>query len=153
MTGAFSADWLRPMAETLARLGTERAWLVHGMGLDELTLAGPSEVVELKDGTLRAFQVTPGDAGLPTAPPEALRGGEPAENAAALQALLEGAPGPYRDCVLLNAAAALIVAGRAGTLREGVALAARSIDAGAALDVLRKLRAAATPPPPETPDS
>ena len=152
MTGAFSADWLRPMAETLARLGTERAWLVHGMGLDELTLAGPSQVVELKDGALTAFEVTPEEAGLARAPVEALKGGDPAENAAALLALLEGAPGAYRDCVLLNAAAALIVAGRAQTLRDGVALAARSLDGGAALDVLRRLRAAATPPPPETPD-
>jgi anthranilate phosphoribosyltransferase len=152
MTGAFGADWLRPMAETLARLGTERAWLVHGMGLDELTLAGPSQVVELKDGALTTFEVTPEEAGLPRAPVEALKGGDPAENAAALLALLEGAPGAYRDCVLLNAAAALIVAGRAQTLRDGVALAARSLDGGAALDVLRRLRAAATPPPPETPD-
>ncbi|MFM2150453.1 MAG: anthranilate phosphoribosyltransferase [Pseudomonadota bacterium] len=152
MTGAFSADWLRPMAETLARLGTERAWLVHGLGLDELTLAGPSQVVELKDGELSSFEVTPEDAGLPRAPVEALKGGDPAENAAALLALLEGAPGAYRDCVLLNAAAALIVAGRAQTLRDGVALAARSLDGGAALDVLRRLRVAATPPPPETPD-
>jgi anthranilate phosphoribosyltransferase len=153
MTGAFSADWLRPMAETLARLGTERAWLVHGMGLDELTLAGPSQVVELAAGTFRAFEVTPEDAGLARAPAEALKGGEPAENAAALLALLEGAPGAYRDCVLLNAAAALIVAGRAQTLPEGVALAARSVDTGAAMGVLRKLRTAAAPPPPETPDT
>jgi anthranilate phosphoribosyltransferase len=152
MTGAFSAQWLRPMAETLARLGTERAWLVHGMGLDELTLAGPSQVVELKDGAFREFQVTPEEAGLSPAPPEALRGGEPAENAAALLALLEGAQGAYRDCVLLNAAAALIVAGRAETLRDGAAMAARSLDAGAALDVLRKLRAAAAPPPAAQPD-
>jgi anthranilate phosphoribosyltransferase len=152
MTGAFSAEWLRPMAETLARLGTERAWLVHGQGLDELTLAGPSQVVELKDGAIRAFEVTPEEAGLPRAPAEALKGGEPAENAAALTALLEGAPGAYRDCVLLNAAAALIVAGRAGSLRDGVALAARSLDDGAALEVLRRLRAAAAPPPPETPE-
>ena len=153
MTGAFSADWLRPMAETLARLGTERAWLVHGMGLDELTLAGPSQVVELAAGSFRAFEVTPEDAGLARAPAEALKGGEPAENAAALLALLEGAPGAYRDCVLLNAAAALIVAGLAQTLPEGVALAARSVDTGAAMGVLRKLRAAAAPPSPETPDT
>jgi anthranilate phosphoribosyltransferase len=149
MTGAFSAEWLRPMAETLARLGTERAWLVHGMGLDEITLAGPTQVVELKDGALRQFELTPEDAGLPRAPTEALRGGTPEENAAALNALLEGAPGPYRDCVLLNAAAALIVAGRAENLRDGVAVASRSLDAGAALDVLRKLRTAAAPLPPE----
>jgi anthranilate phosphoribosyltransferase len=102
-------------------------------------------VVELSAGGIREFQVTPEEAGLPSAPAEALRGGEPAENAVALQALLEGTPGPYRDCVLLNAAAALIVAGRAASLREGVSLAARSLDAGAALDVLRKLRAASAP--------
>ncbi len=143
MTGAFSAEWLRPMAETLARLGTERAWLVHGMGLDELTLAGPSQVVELHQGGLRSFEVTPEDAGLPRAPATALRGGEPAENAAALLALLEGAPGPYRDCVLLNAAASLIVAGRADTLKAGVERAAESINSGAARGVLDKLRAAA----------
>jgi anthranilate phosphoribosyltransferase len=153
MTGAFSPQWLRPMAETLARLGTEHAWLVHGQGLDELTLAGPSQVVELKDGSYREFQVTPEDAGLPRASSEALRGGEPAENAAALLALLEGAPGPYRDCVVLNAAAALIVAGRATTLREGAAMAARSLDAGAALDVLRKLRATAAPTPVAPPET
>jgi len=151
MTGAFAPEWLRPMAETLARLGTERAWLVHGMGLDELTLAGPSQVVELRDGTLREFQVSPEDAGLPRAPTEALRGGDPAENAAALLDLLKGATGPYRDCVLLNAAAGLVVAGRADDIRAAVPLAAASIDGGAALAVLDRLRAAATPvPSPET---
>ncbi|MBR0678671.1 anthranilate phosphoribosyltransferase, partial [Roseomonas alkaliterrae] len=110
MTGAFAPEWLRPMAEALARLGSERAWLVHGQGLDELTLAGESQVVSLEaDGSIREFTVTPEDAGLPRAPTEALRGGDPAANAAALEALLQGAAGPYRDVVLLNAAAALIV--------------------------------------------
>ncbi|WP_198377190.1 anthranilate phosphoribosyltransferase, partial [Neoroseomonas rubea] len=108
MTGAFAPEWLRPMAQALARLGTERAWLVHGQGLDELTLAGESQVVSLEaDGSLREFTVTPEDAGLPRAPAEALKGGDPAQNAAALEALLRGAPGAYRDVVLLNAAAAL----------------------------------------------
>jgi anthranilate phosphoribosyltransferase len=144
MTGAFHPAWLRPMAETLARLGTERAWLVHGQGLDELALSGPSQVVELKDGQLREFTVTPADAGLPGAPPEAIRGGDPAENAAALLALLEGAPGPYRDIVVLNAAAALIVANRAATLRDAAALAASSIDSGAAMLALTRLRQATT---------
>jgi anthranilate phosphoribosyltransferase len=145
MTGAFAAAWLRPMAETLARLGTEQAWLVHGQGLDELALSGPSQVVALEGGSLREFTVTPEEAGLRPAPPEALRGGDPAENAAALTALLQGTHGPYRDCVLLNAAAALIVAGRAGGLREGAALAARSVDGGAALAVLDRMRAATAP--------
>ncbi|MBR0650986.1 anthranilate phosphoribosyltransferase [Roseomonas terrae] len=147
MTGAFAPEWLRPMAETLARLGTERAWLVHGQGLDELTLAGESQVVSLDaDGSIREFTVTPEDAGLPRAPTEAVKGGDPAHNAAALEALLNGAPGPYRDVVLLNAAAALIVAGRAGDLRDGAAIAARTIDEGAALGVLTRLRAACRPP-------
>jgi len=147
MTGAFAPEWLRPMAETLGRLGTERAWLVHGQGLDELTLAGPSQVVELRDGQLREFQVTPEQAGLPRAPTSALKGGDPAENAAALTALLDGAPGAYRDCVLLNAGAALVVAGRVEDIGAGAALAAAAIDRGAARAVLDKLRLAAAPPP------
>ena len=146
MTGAFAPEWLRPMAEALGRLGTERAWLVHGQGLDELTLAGESQVVSLEaDGSLREFTVSPEDAGLPRAPASALRGGDPAENAIALEALLKGEPGAYRDVVLLNAAAALIVADRAGDLREGAAIAARAIDDGAALGVLTRLRAACPP--------
>jgi anthranilate phosphoribosyltransferase len=146
MTGAFAPEWLRPMAEALARLGTERAWLVHGQGLDELTLAGESQVVSLEaDGSLREFTVTPEDAGLPRAPAAALKGGDPAENAVALEALLNGAPGPYRDVVLLNAAASLVVAGRAADLRQGAALAARAIDDGAALGVLTRLRAHCPP--------
>ena len=146
MTGTFAPHWLRPMAEALARLGTERAWLVHGQGLDELTLAGESEVVEVKDGEIRAFTVTPEEAGLPRAPAAALKGGDPAENAAALEQLFAGAPGAYRDCVLLNAAAGLIVAGRAATLAEGAALARTAIDSGAAAAVLQRLRAATRPP-------
>ncbi len=146
MTGAFAPEWLRPMAETLARLGTERAWLVHGQGLDELTLAGESQVVSLEaDGAIREFTVAPEDAGLARAPTEAVKGGDPAYNAAALEALLNGTPGPYRDVVLLNAAAALIVAGRAADLREGAAIAAQSIDTGAAQGVLTRLRAACPP--------
>jgi anthranilate phosphoribosyltransferase len=93
LTGAFSPDWLRPMAEALARLGTERAWVVHGQGLDEIALSGETQVVELADGELRAFTVSPEEAGLRRAPPEAVKGGDPAENAAALVALLGGAPG------------------------------------------------------------
>jgi anthranilate phosphoribosyltransferase len=148
MTGAFAPHWLRPMAEALARLGTERAWLVHGMGLDELTLEGPSRVVELADGAIREFEIAPEDAGLPRAPAAALKGGDPAENAAALAALLAGEPGPYRDCVLLNAAAGLIVAGRAASLREGAAMAAEAIDSGRAAATLDRLRAATRPPEP-----
>ncbi len=145
LTGAYSAEWLRPMAETLARLGTERAWLVHGQGLDEIALSGPTQVVELNDGAIREFSITPEDAGLERAPFEAIRGGEPAENAVALTALLQGAPGAYRDIVLLNAAAALVVAGRAADLRAGVARAAQSINSGAAAAVLARLKEASLP--------
>ena len=140
LTGVFAPEWARPMAEALGRLGTERAWIVHGQGLDELTVAGENEVVALEDGTVRSFTVTPEDAGLPPAPITALRGGDAALNAAALLALLQGAAGPYRDTVLLNAAGALIVAGRAAELREGVGMAARSLDSGAALAVLEAMR-------------
>ena len=147
MTGAYATRWLRPMAETLARTGTEHAWLVHGQGLDELTLAGPSDVVEVKDGSIREFTITPEDAGLSRAPTEALLGGTPAENAVALLALLRGTHGAYRDCVLLNAAAALVVAGAETDLRAAASRAARAIDDGAAMDVLERLRAAASTVP------
>jgi anthranilate phosphoribosyltransferase len=149
MTGAFSAEWLQPMAEALGRLGTEAAWVVHGQGMDELAISGPSEVVELAQGKTRRFTVSPEEAGLPIWPIEAIKGGEPAENAAALVALLEGQPGAYRDMVLLNAAAALVVAGRASDLRRGVALAIESIDSGRALDVLIRLRRATSEAEPE----
>ena len=140
LTGAYSAAWLRPMAETLLRLGTEAAWVVHGQGLDEIALSGETQVVALEAGSLREFTIAPEDAGLQRAPPEAIRGGEPAENALALTALLGGAPGPYRDIVLLNAAAALVVAGRTRDLRDGAAEAARAIDSGAASAVLGRLK-------------
>jgi anthranilate phosphoribosyltransferase len=142
LTGAYAVQWLRPMAETLARLGTEAAWLVHGQGLDEIALSGETRVVGLESGTIREFTIAPEDAGLERAPPQAIRGGEPAENALALQALLAGNPGAYRDIVLLNAAAALIVAGRAKDLRTGAALAARAIDSGAAAGILARLKEA-----------
>ena len=133
LTGAFSPALLRPMAETLLRLGSEKAWLVHGGdGTDELSIAAPSRVVALADGALREFDLHPEEAGLPVHPFEAILGGSPAENAAAFRALLSGAAGAYRDAVLLNAAAALIVADRAASLKEGVALARESLDSGAA---------------------
>ncbi len=133
LTGAFSTHWLRPMAQTLAGLGTERAWLVHGGdGTDELSIAAASSVVEVDGGEIRAFELHPEDAGLPVHPFEAIVGGTPEENARALNALLGGEAGAYRDAVLLNAAAGLLVAGRVGDLKAGVALAAESIDSGAA---------------------
>ena len=133
LTGAFSADLIRPMAETLLMLGTEKAWLVHGGdGTDEISIALPTRVAAVEDGGVREFEVAPEDAGLPVHPFEAILGGTPAENAAAFRALLDGAQGAYRDAVLLNAAAALMVADRAATLREGVEIARASIDSGAA---------------------
>jgi anthranilate phosphoribosyltransferase len=140
LTGVFSPDWTRPMAETLAALGHEAAWIVHGMGLDELTVAGHNEVTTLQSGKIASFVVEPEDAGLSRAPIEAIRGGDAGFNASALEAVLQGAPGAYRDTVLLNAAAALIVAGRADDLREGVSLAAGSIASGAGFAALETLR-------------
>lgn len=140
LVGVFSEHWVRPMAFVLNELGCERAWVVHGRdGLDELTTTADSAVAELKDGEVSSFTVTPEDAGLPRARPDQLKGGDADENAAALKALLEGAYGPYRDIVVLNAAAALIVAGRAETLEEGAAAAQMVINSGAAKDVLDKL--------------
>ena len=142
LTGVFDPAWLRPMAETLHALGTERAWLVHGQGLDELTAAGESQIVSLEHGMYREFVVVPEDAGLGRSPIDAIQGGDAVVNAAALRALLQGQGGPYRDTVLLNASAALIVAGLAHDLRAGVALAIAAIDGGAAAAALDKLRQA-----------
>jgi anthranilate phosphoribosyltransferase len=140
LTGVFSPDWARPMAETLARLGTEAAWIVHGQGLDELTVAGDNRVVAVADGQITEFTVAPEDAGLSRAPIAAIKGGDAETNAAAMLALFRGAPGPYRNTVLLNSAAALIVAGRSGELRDGIEMAGNSIDSGAALATLEALR-------------
>jgi anthranilate phosphoribosyltransferase len=143
LTGAFARDWIRPMAETLKALGSEAAWLVHGAdGTDEISASGPTWVAVLKDGAVTETVVHPEDAGLPVHPFESLLGGAPEENAAALRALLEGARGAYRDAVLLNAAAALLVAERAADLREGVAMAEESIDRGAARAKVAALAAA-----------
>ncbi|WP_309664246.1 anthranilate phosphoribosyltransferase [Tabrizicola sp.] len=143
LTGAFSAALIRPMAETLLALGTERAWLVHGGdGTDEISIAAPTQVAAVEGGVVVEFEVHPEDAGLPVHAFEAILGGTPAENAAAFRALLDGAEGAYRDAVLLNAAAALVVADRAPSLKDGVAMARSSIDSGAArakVDALRRL--------------
>ncbi len=133
LTGAFARDMIRPMAETLAALGSDKAWLVHGSdGTDELSIAGISWVAALEDGMIREFEIHPDEAGLPVHPFEAILGGSPEENGAAFRALLDGAPGAYRDAVLLNAAAALMVADKVKTLPEGVEMASESIDSGAA---------------------
>ena len=141
LTGAFSAALIRPMAETLRALGSEKAWLVHGGdGSDELSISAASKVAALEDGEIREFDLHPAEAGLPTHPFEAIVGGTPAQNAAAFRALLDGAPGAYRDAVLLNAAAALLVADKASDLAEGVARARASIDSGAAKSKIDSLR-------------
>lgn len=133
LTGAYSRAVIRPMAETLAALGSDRAWLVHGAdGADEVSIAGETYVAELRDGRVSEFTVHPEAAGLPTHPFEAILGGAPAANAAALRALLGGGASAYRDAVLLNAAAALVIAERAADLAEGVAFARESVDSGAA---------------------
>jgi anthranilate phosphoribosyltransferase len=139
--GVFAERWLVPMAAALRDLGSQRAWVIHGEdGLDELTTTGATYVAELTaTGAVRCFTITPEDAGLPRATLADLRGGDAAGNAAALRNLLDGAAGAYRDIVLLNAAAALCVAGRAKTLRDGVALAAAAIDSGRARQVLQTL--------------
>lgn len=140
LTGAFSADLIRPMAETLLALGAVKAWLVHGGdGTDEISIATTTQVSAVENGLVRDFTLHPEDAGLPYHPFEAIMGGTPAENAAALRALLDGAPGAYRDAVLLNSAAALVVADKADNLKEGVALARESIDSGAAKDKVAAL--------------
>ncbi|HET9146447.1 MAG TPA: anthranilate phosphoribosyltransferase [Acetobacteraceae bacterium] len=144
LLGVFDPAWAMPMAEALARLGTESAMIVHGEGLDELTIAGASEIVRLHQGRITRALVTPEDAGLERAPVSEIIGGDAAVNAAALAALLEGAPGAYRASVLLNAAGALIVAGRTDDWREGAALAARSIDQGLARRALERLRRIST---------
>lgn len=147
LTGAFSRDLIMPMAETLLALGTDMAWLVHGSdGTDELTITGVSWVAQVKDGTVSEFEITPADAGLPTHDFSAIVGGTPSENADALRALLDGHKGAYRDAVLLNAAAALVVAGKVDTLPEGVSLAEGSIDNGRAkiaVDTLARVTSAA----------
>ncbi|MGO8919698.1 MAG: anthranilate phosphoribosyltransferase [Stellaceae bacterium] len=139
LVGVFARDWVTPIAEVLGKLGSERAWVVHGDGLDELTTTGATEVAELKDGKVTRFEVTPETAGLPRARLEDIKGADPATNAARMVVMLDGRPGPLRDVVLLNAAAALIVAGRARDLKEGVAEAARSIDSGGAKRALERL--------------
>jgi anthranilate phosphoribosyltransferase len=138
----YDPAWSLPVAETLRALGTEAAWIVHGGGLDELTLAGPNDVVSLRDGAISRFTLEAADAGLPTVPLSDIAGGDAAYNAAALRAVLGGARNGYRDTVLFNAAAALIVAGVTTSLTDGVARAAASLDDGAALRVLERLAAA-----------
>jgi anthranilate phosphoribosyltransferase len=139
LVGVFALEWVRPMAEVLGRLGAERAWVVHGEGLDELTTTGTTTVAAFEDGKVRSFEVVPEDFGLPRARLEDIRGGEPQHNAHLMRDLLAGAGGPLRDVVLLNSGAALLVAGRVPTVEAGIEVAAGSVDSGAALRVLDAL--------------
>ena len=140
LVGVPDRAWLEPFAQVLAKLGTVRAWIVHGAdGMDELSTTGVSYVTELMDGAIRDFEVTPDSVGLGTASLDDLKGGDAEANGLAIRALLDGAPGPFRDIVIYNAGAALVVAGKADDHGAGVALAAASIDGGAARSKLDNL--------------
>lgn len=140
VVGVFSREWVEPIAHVLKNLGAAHVWVVHGHdGLDELTTTGATTVAELKDGRISVFEVTPADAGLPPAKLSDLKGGDATTNAAAIRELLGGMKGPFRDIVLLNAAAALIVGGKATSLTDGVALATHAIESGAARAALQRL--------------
>lgn len=142
LIGVFSKDWLVPVATVLAKLGTEKAWVVHGSdGLDEMTTTGVSHVAVLEDGKISSMTVAPQDVGLEHASLAALKGGIPDDNADAIRKLLGGTKGAFRDIVLLNAAAALIVADKVRDLKDGIARAAKAIDSGAAANVLGRLEA------------
>jgi anthranilate phosphoribosyltransferase len=140
IVGVYARALVEPIAEVLKNLGSKHAWVVHGAdGMDELTTTGATTVAELADGTISVFEVTPEDADLGRATLADLKGGDAAHNANALRMMLHGEPGPYRDIVCLNAAAALIVAGKANGLKDGVTRAAHAIDSGAAARALDRL--------------
>ena len=140
MLGVYAKSWVEPVAAALLANRAISAWVVHGdSGLDELSTTGPSFVASIKGGSLTSFEITPEDAGVPRSTLADLKGADPAYNASRLRKLLEGERDPYRDVVLLNAAAAFIVAGRADTLMLGAQLAAQEIDSGRAKATLEKL--------------
>ncbi|HLS67722.1 MAG TPA: anthranilate phosphoribosyltransferase [Kiloniellales bacterium] len=140
LMGVYDKVWLEPLAMALGELGHERAWIVHGeQGFDEITTAGTTYVAEWKDGTLRRFEITPEQVGLPRCRPEDLLGGDGEQNARTLRAILAGEEGPLRDTVVLTSAAALVIGNKAEDLRDGVEQAARAIDEGRATEVLDKL--------------
>jgi anthranilate phosphoribosyltransferase len=139
LLGVYDSRWVEPLARVLGALGAERAWTVHGQGMDEITTTGETQVAEWREGQVRLFRITPEAVGLKRAALADLTGGSPAENARALKQLLAGATGPYRDIVLLNAAAAFLVGEKVETLREGVELAGQVIDSGRAAAALQRL--------------
>jgi len=140
MVGVFSRQWVEPLAQVLKNLGSEHVWVVHGSdGLDEITTSGPTHVAALENGAVRAFEITPEEVGLPRVKPEALRGGDAGHNAQALTDVLKGKKSAFRDVALLNAAAGLIVAGRAKDLKQAIVLAEKSVDSGEAEGRLNRL--------------
>ncbi|MEN5299008.1 anthranilate phosphoribosyltransferase [Brucella sp. TWI559] len=139
LVGVFSAEWVEPLAEVLKELGSETAWVVYGDGLDEMTTAGTTKIAALENGNIRTFEITPEEVGLRRVDMSELKGGDAEVNAKALLDVLECAKNAYRDIVLLNSAAALVIAGKANDLMEGITLAAQSIDSGSALEVLQKV--------------
>jgi anthranilate phosphoribosyltransferase len=140
MIGVFSKHWTEPLAHVLKNLGAESVWIVHGSdGLDEITTSGPTSVTALESGVIKSFEISPEEVGLAKVKPEALRGGDAESNAKAVEEVLEGKKTPFRDVALLNAAAALVVAGKAKDLKAGVALAAHSVDSGEAEGRLDRL--------------
>jgi anthranilate phosphoribosyltransferase len=140
MVGVFSRQWIEPLAQVLRNLGSDSAWVVHGSdGLDEITTSGPTSVAELKNGEIRTFEIKPEDVGLPRVKGDALKGGDADTNAAALTAVLQGKPSPLRDIACMNAGAALVVAGRAKDIKEGVAQAQHALDTGEAEGALNRL--------------
>ena len=140
MVGVFSRHWVEPLAIVLKNLGSERAYVVHGSdGLDEITTSGPTSVAALENGKVTTFEIKPEDVGLAKAKPEQLRGGDAEANATALMDVLRGKKGPYRDVAILNAAAALVVAGKAKDLKDGVAIATKSVDSAEAEGRLDRL--------------
>ncbi|MBL3684450.1 anthranilate phosphoribosyltransferase [Sinorhizobium meliloti] len=139
LVGVYAPQWVDPLAEVLRDLGSQSVWVVHGEGLDEITTTGVTKVAALKDGTITNFELTPADFGLERVSLDALKGGDGAHNAAALQAVLDGAENAYRDISLANAAASLMIAGRARDLSEGMALARQSLSSGGAKVALQRL--------------
>jgi len=153
LLGVFAREWVEPLALVMGKLGSDRVWVMHGSdGLDEITLTGPSYVSELKDGKVTSFEIAPEDAGLSRVRFEELKGDDPTTNAVALRAVLNGAKGAFRDIVLLNSAAALMIADKVASLREGVAMAAEAIDSGKARQVLARLIEITHEPPPPPPE-
>lgn len=139
LLGVYAPEWIEPLAETLKDLGSENVWVVHGNGLDEITTTGTTKVAALENGSIRTFDLTPADFGVDQVELAVLKGGDGVHNAKALRAVLEGARNPYRDVALCNAAAALVIAGRADNLLDGMQIGAKSLNSGAALHTLEKL--------------